>query len=359
MTSDRQAQPGVDSKPLDDRANVTGAVTTGPDNDPEAGLPPREERPLVTFAVFAYNQEKYIREAVEGAFSQTYEPLEIILSDDCSTDRTFEIMQEMAAAYDGPHIVRVRRNDVNFGLAMHINHLVRDARGEIICWAAGDDVSLPERTARLVHPIQSNKAIMGVHSSVLEIDTDGQFLRRRNVSKRTKNINMEGVCRYGDSIISQSHAFRKMVFEVFGDLMSELTNEGPVMAFRELSLGSVEFVDEALVLYRIGSGVSTYNGGEYSRMKYVEPVKISEWRRSAFDQISRDVSAYNGGLRDGELKQIRKNRAFFRNLNMINRKRRVIVSVFANFVLKPFDFSSCRAALRVASPACLYCLFCK
>lgn len=58
-----------------------------------------EQRPLVTFALFAYNQEKYIREAVDGAFSQTYEPLEIILSDDCSSDRTFEIMQEMAAAY--------------------------------------------------------------------------------------------------------------------------------------------------------------------------------------------------------------------------------------------------------------------
>jgi len=41
------------------------------------------ERPLLTFALFGYNQEQYIREAVEGAFAQTYSPLEIILSDDC------------------------------------------------------------------------------------------------------------------------------------------------------------------------------------------------------------------------------------------------------------------------------------
>ena len=51
------------------------------------------ERPLVTFALFAYNQEKYIREAVEGAFSQTYQRMEIILSDDCSTDSTFDILK--------------------------------------------------------------------------------------------------------------------------------------------------------------------------------------------------------------------------------------------------------------------------
>lgn len=47
------------------------------------------DHPLVTFALLAYSQEKYIREAVEGAFAQTYEPLEIILSDDCSSDRTY------------------------------------------------------------------------------------------------------------------------------------------------------------------------------------------------------------------------------------------------------------------------------
>jgi glycosyltransferase involved in cell wall biosynthesis len=59
------------------------------------------DRPLVTFALFTYNRERYIREAVEGAFSQTYSPLEIILSDDCSSDSTFEIIREMAGAYVG------------------------------------------------------------------------------------------------------------------------------------------------------------------------------------------------------------------------------------------------------------------
>lgn len=48
------------------------------------------ECPLVTFALFTFNQQEYVRDAIEGAFSQTYEPLEIILSDNCSSDRTFE-----------------------------------------------------------------------------------------------------------------------------------------------------------------------------------------------------------------------------------------------------------------------------
>lgn len=71
---------------------------------------PTPDRPLVTLALFSYNQEQYIREAVEGAFSQTYEPLEIILSDYCSSGQTYEIMQEMASVYEGPHEVRAQRN---------------------------------------------------------------------------------------------------------------------------------------------------------------------------------------------------------------------------------------------------------
>ena len=44
-------------------------------NTPEEMPDNATDRPLVTFALFAYNQEDYIREAVEGAFAQTYEPL--------------------------------------------------------------------------------------------------------------------------------------------------------------------------------------------------------------------------------------------------------------------------------------------
>ena len=44
--------------------------------------PGKEDRPLVTFFLFAYNQEKYIEEACRAALAQTYSPLEIIFSED-------------------------------------------------------------------------------------------------------------------------------------------------------------------------------------------------------------------------------------------------------------------------------------
>lgn len=124
---------------MDDQA-VT--KTYGKTNLP-AGTP---DRPLVTFALFAYNQEKYIREAVEGAFSQTYSPLEIILSDDCSSDQTFKIMEEMARDYQGPHLVKCRKSPKNEGILKHVMSVMAEINGLFVVVAAGDDVSRPNRT---------------------------------------------------------------------------------------------------------------------------------------------------------------------------------------------------------------------
>ena len=131
--------------------------------------------PLVTFALFAYNQEKFIREAVEGAFAQTYEPLEIILSDDCSTDRTFEIMQEMAAAYHGPHRVRAVQTPHNLGVVQHVLLRGREAAGDIVVLAAGDDISLPERVTRHV-PCYADAKVWAVCTGFHLIDENGSVI---------------------------------------------------------------------------------------------------------------------------------------------------------------------------------------
>ncbi len=69
-------------------AKLEGDAFTGSMGD---GVP---QRPLVSFIVLAYKQKQFIREAVQSALAQSYEPLEIILSDDASPDVTFEVMED-------------------------------------------------------------------------------------------------------------------------------------------------------------------------------------------------------------------------------------------------------------------------
>ena len=135
-----------------------------------------EDPQLITFALFAYNQEQYIREAVQGAFSQTYEPLEIILSDDCSDDRTFAIMQEMVDAYDGPHEVRAVQTKRNLGVTSHVILRGREAKGEIVVVAAGDDISKPNRCAAHVNSYR-DPTVMAASSGYDMIDEQGNLLQ--------------------------------------------------------------------------------------------------------------------------------------------------------------------------------------
>ena len=208
-------------------------------------------RPLVTFALFAYNQEKYIREAVEGAFSQTYEPLEIILSDDCSSDRTYEIMQEMATAYDGPHEVRVRRSEVNRGLLGHINEVARDARGAIVIMAAGDDVSLPERAAILTSAFDDVPGLHAAFSDFAPIDSEATSGSGAVFSVGRQRIGLDEIVYNGGGVgKGATYAYRHECFTWPEPLDTALFSEDRLLPMRAAILGRVVYTDSKLVHYR-------------------------------------------------------------------------------------------------------------
>jgi hypothetical protein len=207
------------------------------------------ERPLVTFALVGYKQEKFIREAVEGALSQTYSPLEIILSDDCSPDRTFEIMREMAGAYRGCHQVRLNRPPSNLGLSSHLDSVVRLAQGEWIVIAAGDDISLPQR-------VTEHMAIADAHhdvfSSFLAPVPFGDSAHQRVPLVTNKVYRYpESVTACGGGVLGATHAFRKSAWKVFGDLGSGTISEDWVIPFRSSMLGSVVWSERPGVRYRV------------------------------------------------------------------------------------------------------------
>ncbi|MEW6406693.1 MAG: glycosyltransferase family A protein [Chloroflexota bacterium] len=96
---------------------------------------------MINFYIIAYNQERFVAEAVAGALAQTYSPLEVVLSDECSDDRTFAIMQDMARAFKGPHKIVLNRNEKHLGVGAHINRILELCTGDWIVASAGDDVS--------------------------------------------------------------------------------------------------------------------------------------------------------------------------------------------------------------------------
>ena len=213
--------------------------------------------PLVTFLVVGYNQEQFIREAVEGAFAQTYSPLEIILSDDFSLDRTFEIMQEMAAAYQGPHKIHVNRAPANRGISAQIDAAVKLAKGEWIVIAAGDDISLPNRVSE--HIAVAN-AHPDAYSSFLAPLPFGGSAKNRVPLVVNRVIRFpESLQACGGGVLGASHAFRSSAWTVFGDLGSGIIAEDWVIPFRSSILGSVVWSDRPGIRYRVHDNSATAN----------------------------------------------------------------------------------------------------
>jgi glycosyltransferase involved in cell wall biosynthesis len=269
-------------------------------------IPISTARPLLTFAVGAYNQEAYIREAVEAAFAQTYSPLEIILSDDCSKDRTFEIIQETARSYRGPHTVIVRRNQRNLGLIGHCNEVIRVARGELFVCAAGDDVSLPERTEMSFRAWEdSQRRSASIWGDYIVTDEKGvemgdSGLRHTlGTDRGFHHMQLDPVdfagCR-SRKVYGCTHAFNVNVFRRFGDLplLPGFVNEDATINFRSVLAGnSVTFISKPLVRYRRHSqNVSTsfiVTGREHKHSFEIEEQK----RRRTVGQLAAACECYH------------------------------------------------------------------
>ena len=220
-----------------------------------------DSRMLATFFLITYNQERYVREAIEGAFSQTYSPLEIVISDDCSSDGTFLIIEEMCAKYDGPHNIVINRNKENLGLIGHINRITSLSSGELIVYAAGDDISLPYRTAKLVecYLASSRKASL-IHSSVYLIDNDENRVGMRLPPVISGGLDIHGMAVSGALIIGATSAFTRNINIIFGPITYSKCIEDLVMGFRSALTGGLEYMDEPLILYRHESGITAKSG---------------------------------------------------------------------------------------------------
>lgn len=203
--------------------------------------------------LLTYNQQEFVQEAVRSALRQTYQPLEIIISDDASTDRTFEKAKSVIDGYQGPHSVSGRVNDRNLGTNGHLNIAVGTAKGEFIVVAAGDDVSAPGRVERLVREWQSGAS--GVFSNATIIDAQGNT---KDIFVRRGYRHMAG---WREMVLAGTHgawgctlSWEKRVFERFGDMPENIMGEDAVIPFRCGLLSGLAYVDEPLVQYRDHGG---------------------------------------------------------------------------------------------------------
>lgn len=115
------------------------------------------KQPLVSVTVITYNSSSYIISGLESVKEQTYPNIELIVSDDCSTDNTVEVVQRWLDE-NGSRFVRTQlvTTDKNTGVAGNCNRAIVPCKGEWIKMLSGDDKFLPYTIERYVHYVNEN-----------------------------------------------------------------------------------------------------------------------------------------------------------------------------------------------------------
>ncbi len=131
--------------------------------------------PLISVIMPAFNAEATLRHAAQSILGQTWSNLQLIIVDDCSSDATWEIAQQIAGQDSR---VLALRNAANVGPYVSKNLALRLAKGEYITGQDADDWSHPQRLARDIEPIlASNGQLLAVLSGMVRMNSEGEFCR--------------------------------------------------------------------------------------------------------------------------------------------------------------------------------------
>lgn len=221
-------------------------------------------KPLVSIVVITYNSSEFIIDGLESVKKQTYDNIELIISDDCSTDDTVEIcknwLKENESYFKRVKLVTTTKNT---GVAGNLNRGIRDARGEWIKTLSGDDKFLPYTIEKYMDYVTKHKNVdivfakLHFYSTEEKLAHSSRLFYEKNFYPKIKlnqkqqyKENLKGLFVAGPGLI-----FSKKLFEkVRGyDENYPFCDEDPFI-FKLLKHGyHIKFLDEELYGYQIRS----------------------------------------------------------------------------------------------------------
>jgi glycosyltransferase involved in cell wall biosynthesis len=220
------------------------------------------DQPQISVVMPIYNCKEFIESAVISVLAQQEVVVEIIISDDASTDNTFDLAYKTVVDY-------INTNDLKHTVLMRIgtSRLVRDhlhlladkASCDLVCQAHGDDISHSLRCAILVKAFDNkDKNASMIFVSALVIDRHGKLLwKPKNMSLSNipmVTVDYDKIVQARDELLIGSNmAWRKSAFDNFTPLTTSYCAHGhdKVMTFRSFLVGGCYLLDAPLLARRL------------------------------------------------------------------------------------------------------------
>ena len=186
----------------------------------------------VAVILTSYNQENYIKFALDGLRLQTVQPNEIVIADDGSTDNTQEIILKYVIDYK-LHNWKLLLSKFNRGININLQEAFDTTNSDIIIGMAGDDVSLPNRIKDSVLIFENHDVDIVNLSGILINEKGGEVGSIINKPSIVKDVKKALIL--GNPLVNPvGHAIKSYIFTDFGKLPHNLPNEDDQLTFRAL-----------------------------------------------------------------------------------------------------------------------------
>lgn len=231
------------------------------------------EQLLVSIVMPAYNAEKYIAESVKSILDQTYTNFELLIADDCSTDKTKEILSSFNDSR-----ISFYHNESNQGYLKTCNKLFMLCKGNLVTFQDADDVSVPNRIEKQVNEFLKNQELRICTSNSVMIDSDGKKIMSRKWAIDYERFRTDAdyealLC--GATIMLKNDLLKEI--GLYSEYFNRLGGEDYEWFFRAVCNGKGVHINDELYYYRIHNSAVKVNNTS-PRTIYIHDI-IHEIRR--------------------------------------------------------------------------------
>ncbi len=219
----------------------------------------------LSVCLISYNQEEFIAKALDSVLAQqTSFGYEIVVSDDCSTDRTPQIVADYQKLH--PHRIRLVSPEVNLGINRNFAHAIKSCRGEYVALLEGDDFwTSPTKLQEQINFLDSHPECVICFHSVKMFSQDGGTPDRINPRLGHKKIStIEDLLGVGNFIPTCSVVFRSGLFEEFPEWFYTLRIADFPLHVLNARYGKIGYVNKVMGAYRVHGG-GTFSAASASR----------------------------------------------------------------------------------------------
>ena len=164
----------------------------------------------VTIGIPVYNSEKYLKETLESALSQTFPSIEYLIMDDCSTDTSMAIVQEYQQTHPRGEHIRIIHQPRNMGIGIARNRIIDEAQGQYLYFLDADDLITPD-------------AISLLHENAIQNDAEMVYASHERIEEFDGNHNTT-VFQHAKRNFTQENEFANYAYEEYGRLPAPVWN---------------------------------------------------------------------------------------------------------------------------------------